>query len=437
MSTNFSDEMNMDIENVRPDQANTSSFGGGSPMSGSARVKSWGSLASLGSRSLAAIAAAALLLGAVACGSGEKSAGSDGKVETVTAVTATRSTIPDLYEAGGVVQSRTLSVLASKLMGNVIAVNVNEGDRVHRGQVLVEIDGRDVAAQVAQARAGVQQVESAVVGAESAVIAAQANADLATKTHARFVALKERNSISDQEFDEVDTRYKAALAQLEMAKQGREQAIAQRAQAKGALAQAEAARSWASITSPIDGVVTARLVDPGDQAAPGRPLVQVEDPTSFRVDVNVGESQVSRIKVGSEVGIRIDSIDRNLQGRIAQIAPAIDPAVRSFLVKIDVPANSEAGLRSGLFARAMIPVGEKEGVLLPARAVKRSGQLTSVLIVDGESIARLRLVSIGRTLGDQVEVLSGLNGGENVIVGGDASIADGTTVAVGEHTEAR
>lgn len=433
MSINFSNVN----ENVRPDQTINPSVGEGSPTNGTARASSWGSLASFGRKTLVTVAVTSLVLGAVACGSGEKGAESSGKVETVSAVSAARTMIPDLYEAGGLVQSRTRSVLASKLMGDVIAVHVNEGDHVRRGQLLVEIDGRDVAAQVAQARAGVQQVESAINGAESAVIAAQANADLATKTHDRYLALKARNSVSGQEFDEVDARYKAALAQLERAKQGRDQAIAQRAQAKGALAQAEAARSWARITSPIDGVVTARLVDPGDQAAPGRPLVEVEDPTSFRVDVHVGESQVDRIKVGSTVGVRIDALGRTLQGRIAQIAPALDPAVRSFLVKIDVPTGADAGLRSGLFGRAMIPVGEKQAILVPANAVSHRGQLTSVFIVDGESIARLRLVTIGHTLGDKVEVLSGLDAGDKVIVDGGAAVTDGTKVAVGEHMEGK
>ena len=348
-------------------------------------------------------ALAALTLTLAACGAHEPAAAPD-RV-TATMVTVQRSAVPESRITTGTVRSSTVSPLSAKVMGNVTRVFVSEGDRVRRGQPLVEIDARDIRAKVAQAEAGSQSVEDAIA-------AARANADLASATLRRFTVLKDRGSVSAQEFDEVAARAAAAKAELQRAEKMRDQA-------RAGVDEAETVLGFDTVRSPIDGIVTARMIDPGAQAAPGMALVTVEDPANRRVETTVDEALARQIRVGDAANVATgfspsgDGLKPvTTSGRVANIA-AVDPSTRSALVKIALPQDST--LSSGSFVHVRFVTGKRDALTIPASSIASRGQLSLVYVVDRGGIARMRLITPGETFGDRTEVLSGLDAGEQIV----------------------
>ncbi|MCG3159125.1 MAG: Toluene efflux pump periplasmic linker protein TtgG [Acidobacteria bacterium] len=351
------------------------------------------------------------------------------------------SPIENYYEATGTVRSKTTTVLSSKIMGTVISLRAREGDKVSAGQVLIEIDNRDANAQLQKADAGLRQAqeglaeaEQATGAAKSAQAAAEANKRLADSTYARYQALFERKSISPLEFDEVKARQEMAEAEarraadtLKMLAAKRRQALAQIDQARAEIANAQVQVSYARIVSPISGVVVAKQTEVGSTATPGTPLLTIEDSARYRLEVAVEESQLGKIRRGERARVRIDALGADdLEGSVSEITPAADPMSRSYTVKIDLPARQS--LRSGLYGAARFASGQKQAILIPQKAVTVRGQLAGVFVVDDAGVARLRLVKTGKSYGENIEALSGLNDGERIVVDGVTNVNDGVKV---------
>ncbi len=315
-------------------------------------------------------------------------------------VAVQRTNIPDLIEAVGTVQAAQTSDLASQMMGNILEIRVHEGDHVQRGEVLAVIDD-------AQPRAAVQQASASVAAAGQQLAAASSDLALAETTLHRFQNLYDRKSISPQEFDEVKAREQSALARRDMAHAGQ-------AQARAALAQAQTSLGYTRIRAPFDGVVTAKKADAGMLAAPGMALFTIADVRRYRLEAAVNESDLRFVKIGESVPVAIDALGASsLKGKVTQIVPAADPASRSFLVKIELPAN--AALRSGLFGHAAFTRGERSALLIPSTAVIERGQLQGVFVLDQKRVASLRYVTVGNAVGPEIEVLSGLQDGEQLV----------------------
>jgi RND family efflux transporter MFP subunit len=334
---------------------------------------------------------------------------------------------PNIYEATGTVRARTSAVISSKVMGYVREVRVAAGDRVREGQLLVALDARDLDAACHQAEAAEAEARSAVPEADNAVAGAQASLNLAQATYKRMKDLFDKDSISNQEFDEATARLKLAQTAHQMAVARRAQLDAKIAQAAQAVASAEIMRGYAHLAAPFAGTVTAKSVDPGVLAAPGAPLLTIEREGAYRLEATVEESKLPLIRTGQPVTITLDGIDRPIEGRVSEIVPAIDAASRSFTVKIDLPAIAQ--LRSGLFGRASFAFGTRRVLAVPAAAVTERGQLASVFVADGGR-ARSRFVTLGQRVQDSVEVLSGLSAGEQVIFPAPPSLLDGAPAEV-------
>ncbi|MEK7832712.1 MAG: efflux RND transporter periplasmic adaptor subunit [Acidobacteriota bacterium] len=392
---------------------------------------------------LAIIAALGLLaLLQTACGKKPQAAAE--KTPVVTGVQVEKvaaSSVEDFYEATGTVRAKNTTVLSSRIMGTVISLRVREGDRVNAGQVLIEIDNREAAAQLQKAQAGLRQAEQAVAEADqagnaalSAKAAAEANKRLAAATLARYQTLLDRKSVSPQEFDEVKARASVAEAEadragkmLEMLAAKKRQAQAQIDQAKADISSAQIFAGYGRVVTPISGIVTTKQIEVGSTATPGAPLLTVEDNSRYRLEAAVEESQIGKIKLKDRARVKIDAIGgEELDGSVAEILPAADPMSRSYIVKIDVPVQSQ--LRSGLYGTASFVRGGRQAIAIPTNAVTQRGQLTGVFVIDDSGIARLRLVKTGKTYGDRVEVLSGLNEGERIAVDGIAKLNDGNRV---------
>lgn len=334
---------------------------------------------------------------------------------------------PSIYEATGTVRARTSAVIAAKLLGYVREVKVQAGDRVREGQLLLTLDARDLDVNSRRAEAALDEVRSSVPEADSAVAGAKANLDLAQATFKRMQELWDKKSISNQEFDEASAKLKAAEAAYQMARARRAQLDAQAARVQQDVRSTEVARSYAEITAPFAGVVTAKSADPGAMAVPGAPLLTIEREGAYRLEVSVEESRVTAIRVGQPVSVTLHGVDRRLDARVSEIVPAVDAASRSYTVKIDLP--SLPTLRSGAFGRASFSLGSRSPLTIPTGAVTARGQLQSVVVAEN-GVAHTRLITAGQQSKDQVEVLSGLTAGEMVIFPVPPGLADGAAVEV-------
>lgn len=345
----------------------------------------------------------------------------------VSVVTVAEQQWPSIYEATGTVRARTSAVIAAKLLGYVRDVKVQAGDRVQAGQLLITLDARDLDVNSRKAEAALDEVRSAVPEADHAVAAAKVNLDLAQTTFNRMQELWSKTSISHQEFDESSAKLKAAQAAYEMARARRAQLDTQAARVQQDVRATEVARSYAEITAPFAGIVTAKSVDPGVLASPGMPLLTIEREGAYRLEASVEESRLAAIRTGQSVSVKLDGVDRIFDARVSEIVPAVDAASRSYIVKIDLPAM--AALRSGAFGRAAFALGNRPALAIPAGAVTERGQLQSVMVAEN-GIARTRLITTGQKSKDQVEALSGLAAGEHVIAPVPPGLADGGAVEV-------
>ena len=367
------------------------------------------------------------------------------KIEKVQA-----SPVEDTYEAMGTVRSKTISLLSSKVLGRIVSIPVREGDRVKAGQLLVEIDDREMKAQLQKSQAGLKEtqyaldeMEKTIRAGEAEKKAADARLALASSTLDRFKGLFERRSVSSQEFDEVQTKNTAAKADADQASERlqallakKNQIIARIDQAKADTANAEAFLSHTRILSPIDGIVTTKPADLGQMAAPGTHLLSVEDESHYRLEALVEESRISRIHRGDTVSVSIDALGQKpMAGQVSEIVPALDPASRSTIIKIDLRVPDSSTLfRSGLFGKARFNTGAKQVLTVPVQSVLERGQLTFVYVVDPAKIAHMRLIQTGKRYGDRVEILSGLSEGDPVVLEPLPAVKDGAAVEPGESS---
>lgn len=348
------------------------------------------------------------------------------------------------YDSGNKVYGTTVSdesaKISSEIMADVSDVLVKSGDYVKQGQTLVQLNKEKVDAALSQASASVDTVKAKVTSIEETIkqveaVVQKALADftMKEKSYKRVNSLYEAGAASLQEKEEAETAYLAAKAQLAQAEAQLEMTKANRAEVIANLGVVEAAYSSASITAadatiiaPFDGVVVETLVDIGDMVNPGMQLITVEKSPYF-LEVFVDERKQNQIELGEEIPVTIDALNKTLQGKVAEVTPKIDPASRTFKVKIEIDDNQES-LKSGMFGYAVFPETDEKGIFIPTTAIYYWSQLTAVFVVDEEGIARLRYVQLGEENDGRVEVLSGLDIGELIVVTDVEKVKDGFKV---------
>ena len=243
------------------------------------------------------------------CGDKVKPGVHEVKREQVTGVTIEvikPAEVAEYFETTGTVRAKTISVIASRMMGTVTSLRVKEGDRVGAGQLLLTIDDSDVA----------QRVKAAEKGLEGA----KQQQSLSDITYQRYKKLYDEKALTGQELDQIETQKKVSDIEYE--------------RAKAMLAEARIYQGFTRITSPASGVVTEKKIEMGSMAVPGAPLLTVEDNSAYRVEVNADEKLAGRVKTGMDVSVFIESLNRELAGKVTEVVPSIDPLSRSFLVKI-------------------------------------------------------------------------------------------------------
>jgi multidrug efflux pump subunit AcrA (membrane-fusion protein) len=385
----------------------------------------------------------ALLLLLISCSKKPETSQNMPIVEGAKIETVQPTSVDDYYEAVGTVRARNSSVVAARIMGTIVALHVREGDTVRAGQTLIEIETREAGIQVQKAQAGVRETQDAldevdrnIRAAESAREAARANEKLANTTFNRYQTLFARRSVSPQEFDEVRAKLEVASAERERAERllqattaRRKQVLARIDQAKADVSNARVYVSYARLTSPINGIVVSKQTDVGYLATPGAPLLTIENSSRYQLEVSVEESRLGTIHLHDQAELQIEALgNTQLSGSVEEIVPAADPNSRSYIVKVGLPNVADAPLRSGVYGKARFISGQRQALAIPKTAISQRGQLTGVFVVDQSGLARLRLIKTGKEFGERVEVLSGLNTGEQVVMEGPATIQDGTRV---------
>ncbi len=311
------------------------------------------------------------------------------------------SAIADEYETSGTVKAGISSIIASRIMGAVTTIYIRAGEPVRAGQLLAIIDNRDA----------VQRVRAA----EQSLKAAEQGRVMADLTYRRYKRLHDEKALSRQEIDQIETSKRVADAGYEQARAGLEEARVQ--------------LGFSRIVAPAAGIVTDKRIDPGSMALPGMHLFTVESQGNFLLEAAVDESLSGKLSVGMPAGISIDAIGLTTNGKISEVVPTVDPATRTFLVKISLSPGR--GLRSGLFARVRLPLGRREALLIPKGALVEKGQLTGVYAVDAKGVVTYRLVRTGKPYEGGIEILSGLNAGERIISAGLEKAVDGGQISGG------
>lgn len=325
------------------------------------------------------------------------------KVETIAPTVVDR-----YYETTGTVTAKAVSVISSRIMGTITSLKVRDGDSVHAGQVLLTVDDRDIREKVKAASEGYEE-------AKKALEAAKENRDLADITYGRYKNLFNEKALTGQELDEIRTKKKVADIDFQRAKAGVSRAAAE-------LAGAKVYQGFGRITAPTAGIVTGKKVDTGSMAVPGAPLMNIEDNSSFRIEIKGNETLAEHIRKGMEADVFIGALDRHFRGKIVEVVHSVDPASRSFIIKIGLRGK---GLRNGFYGRVSIPVGKKKVLLVPVEAIVRRGELTGLYTVGRDNVMKYTLVRVGKAYGDKVEVLSGLNPGAKVVIEGVDRAVDG------------
>lgn len=339
-----------------------------------------------------------------ACGGDHKTAEVDmTPVAVIINSVASDGTTP-FVTASGQVEAVNSANLSTRMMGFVNKVYVKVGDKVNKGQLLISISNADLQAKLAQVNASITEATAAYTNAE--------------KDYNRFKALFADNSASQKEMDDMTAHFEMAKARLEAAKQMKNEVDAQ--------------FSYVNIRAPFSGVVTNKFIEVGDMANPGMPLVAVESPKKFEVTAMVAESDISQIKSGIEVNVEIKSINKTVKGKVTEVSTSAKNTGGQYLVKV-VLDKSDANILSGMFATVTFPVEKKADatlVLIPTSAVFEQGGLKGVYTVSDQNTAVLRWVRLGRTYGDQVEVLSGLDADEKYIVSADGKLFNRAKLAI-------
>ena len=283
-------------------------------------------------------------------------------------------------EVVGTVQPKLQAVIEAKVSGRITRLPVSLGQAVKPGDLLVELDNREIQARLEQATATLRQAEL---------------------DFKRVSNLHQQTAATQSELDTAQARLNVA---------------------KATVAEAEAMWAYARVVAPFEAVVSRKLAEEGDLAMPGKPLLELEGKAGLRLVADLPAQLAGQVQQGEKLGVRVDTLANVLTGEVAEISPAADPSSRTVRVKVNLAEG--AGVRSGQFGRLAVPVGEASFLFVPTTAVVRRGQMEIVFAaVDGK--AQMRLVRCGKMTEQGTEILAGLQSGETIVMEGAEMLRDG------------
>lgn len=335
-----------------------------------------------------------------------KSAGQPVPVETVEC--------PVIYRSLGTVQSRQQVRIAPQIPARVIAVAVRPGDRVEKDDLLARLDDVDLQAKVAEATQRLASATSSAAATDETIQTALAEMELARNENIRTGKLYEDEVVSKRDLEFAQRRFQQAEAALAQSRQMAEAAKSGIAAVEQVLNQAKANLSYATVTSPLSGIVASRSIEPGDQAVPGQTMLEIFDPHNLWFQAPIREALVKQISLDMEVPFSVPALNRDFLAKIQEIVPAVDPGSRTFLIRASVAPDPE--LIPGMFGELLLPIGSEPAIAIPENAVFRAGQLEYVTVRAGDGTERRQPIrSIPLDPGRR-RVLSGLQRGEKILM---------------------
>lgn len=330
-------------------------------------------------------------------------------IKGVALETVKATAIPETLEVVGTVRARTTAAVAARIPGSITVLHAREGDRVRKGQLLAQLESGE---HTAQASGAVALLDDARRGVDEA----RARQKLADSTFERFKKLYEEQALTRQEFDQKQT-------ERELAHQAVARAEARLRQAQEGSKAAGTVADYTKIVAPISGVITARQAELGATVFPAQPLFTIEDEGSYQLELAVPESLSGKLRPGMPVRITLDALQATFSTKVHEIVPAADPASRTFTAKVLL---TQKGLKSGMFGRASLALGSTiNGILVPKSAIFERGALTAVWTVGADNLTRMRLVKLGKSSAERVEILSGLTEGDRIVGIASEKITDG------------
>lgn len=323
--------------------------------------------------------------------------------------------VDNLYRSVGTVKSKNVAQISPKVIGYVQEVKVREGDKVKKNDLLVVLKSKELKSRLEGAKNSLSEAKRNLSEAEAANEEAQAQFHLAEITYQRFKDLMDRQSVSRQEFDQAKANYEMAKARLRRAEETIGSLHAKKKQVESSLEEARAFFGYTRVKAPFSGIITQKIVYEGDLAIPGNPLLVLEDNQNYQIEAIVDESNVGKITNGEEVDVVLDALgETKIKGKVSEIIPRIDPASRTFPVKIDLPLQST--IKSGMYGKVYFPIGKRAKILVPKEALIECGELSSIFTINHAGRVERRLVKEGKEYNSKVEILSGLDPGESIVV---------------------
>lgn len=340
--------------------------------------------------------------------------GKDNKTETEKAAPVTVTVAsPAGSAAGGIsasgqVEAVETANISTRIMGFITKLNVKVGDHVSAGQVLATINSADIDAKAAQTNAMIAEAE--------------ANVNSAQKDLNRFTALYNQQSASAKELDNVTLQYNSAKARLEAAKQMRNEVGAQ--------------RNYTTLTAPFSGTVVQKNAEAGTMASPGMPILVLERNGSYQVSAAIPETEISKVALNDKVTVAIKSTGLSFTGLVKQINPSSQFSGGQYIIKISVPEDAKHSLYAGMYVNVVVEgkvasaVTNSSAILVPLAAVISKDQLKGLYTVSANNTALLRWVRLGKTYGNEVEVISGLDKTEQFILSAEGKLYNGAPVVL-------
>ncbi len=309
----------------------------------------------------------------------------------------------------GQIEASKTADISTRIMGYITLLKVKVGDHVNKGQLLATISNQDIIAKRGQ-------TDAMIAEAQAAVISAQKDFD-------RFTILYKQQSATAKELDNVTLQYHSAKSRLEGARQMRNEV--------------NASLGYTSLTAPFSGMVTQKFADAGSMANPGMPILTIEQSGSYQVSASVPENLINQIHQGADAIVTIKSIDKVIKANVVQINPSSQFSGGQYIIKLNITDVDKKGLYAGMYATVSIPLKGAisvsttgNSVMVPLSSIEYRDQLTGLYTIGSNKTALLRWVRLGKTFGDKIEVLSGIEKNEVFIVKADGKLYNGVPVKI-------
>ena len=325
----------------------------------------------------------------------------------VTVATPIGSGNETLNFSGQVVAAQTANV-STRVMGYITKLNVKVGDHVSKGQVIGAISNTDIIAKRGQTDAMISEANAALASAK--------------KDYDRFTALYKQQSASAKELDNATLQYNAVKAKVEAAKEMRNEV--------------NAMLEYTTLTAPFAGIVTQKFTDAGNIANPGMPIVSIEQKDSYEISASVPETEINAINQGATIAVNIKSANKTFRGTVTQINQSSQFSGGQYIIKVSIPEAEKKGLFAGMYADLALSKPkttdskEVNMVTVPLSSIIKKDDLTGLYTISANNTALLRWVRLGKIIGDNVEVLTGLEKDEQFIVSSDGKLYNGASVIV-------